>query len=653
MKRAPALLLLALTACSGQAPPPSAASLTYRRVHVDLLEGEPRWKVESAVVAPVVEVVCPSRDQVTDSGDRLALVLPPPAAVRLRITPEDGQVFLRASAGVHLTLARQLERGAGPVVVDFEVEVNGSVVARRSVSTRASRVEAELQNRAQHNSWSTLGPDEVRLSPGDEVVLRTSLPAPVSAALGPIPAAFGSLRLERATTRTRARASATEPNLVLIVMDTERADRTSTYGYGRETTPHLTALAERGLLFEAAQAPSSWTWPSVASILTGRSPAAHGVRVHQGGFLAHELETVAEALQTRGFTTGAFVANPLISAAHNYDQGFEHFQGGKQLVSGEEVVPPAMAWLEQHAQQRFFLYLHLVEPHTPHEPSTAELLAFTGREEGLLHPNAMVPMTLELKDGHPPGADGMPQMERVSSAEQRQWLSDVYDACVHQGDRWLGVVSATLERLELTGNTIVVYTSDHGEELFEHRGLGHGHELWRELMHVPLVIAGPGVPTGRVTVPVDNRQLGPTLARLGGASLPTVHDEQFLLDVDSLTARPLLFETHEGWWRGKTASLYGVREGDWVLHWALDGGQSGTDWSATDGEARLFDLARDPGERTDLAASHPERVAALKATLARELQAAARDAPTQKSRGGWGTRALIQAIGYASGDEDE
>jgi arylsulfatase A-like enzyme len=648
--RALVLFVLALAACSGSSDP---ADLTYRRVQVDLLEGQPRWTVETAARPPVVEVVCPSRDQVTDSGDRLALVLPPPAVVRFKITPEDGEVFLGASAGVHLTLARKLPRGAPPVVVDFEVQVNGRVVARRSVETRASRVEAELQNLAQHNSWSTLGPDEVPLSPGDEVVLRTLLPTKIPPGLGPIPAAFGSLRLERATTIPRAGASPEAPNLVLLVMDTERADRTGVHGYGRPTTPNLAALGERGLVFENAQAPSSWTWPSMASMLTGRPPAAHGVRVHQGGFLAHELETVAEVLQARGFTTGAFVANPLISATHNYDQGFEHFQGGKQLVGGERVVPPALAWLESNAGRRFFLYLHLVEPHTPHDPSPEDLRAFTGRETGLLPPNAMVPMTFELKDKHPPGPDGMPQMELVSSAEERQWFSDVYDACVYQGDRWLGEVTAGLERLGLTDNTVVVYTSDHGEELFDHRGLGHGHELWQELIHVPLVIAGPGIAPGRVSVPVSNRQLGPTLARLGGASLPAVHDPLFLIDVESLAPRPLSFETHEGWWRGKTATLYGLREGDWVLHWALDGGQAGADWSDRDGETRLFNLAADPGETNDLATRHPERVASLKATLARELDAAARDAPVQKSRGGWGTKALIQAIGYASGDEDE
>ncbi len=641
--------------------PLAGSELVYTRLAADLLEGQPRWKTLHARPGdpPRVEVACPSRDQVSNSGDQLSLILPPPCAVEFNITSEDGPVSLQAAAGVDLALARRMSGGAPALAVTFQVHVNDKPVAQRIVEVRSSSANDEVMNKSSHNSWQPFDQGEIRLKPGDTVRLSTQLPPGVPKTLPPVPAAFGSLRLEREHRRSRTQASADRPNLVLLVMDTERADRTEPYGYHRPTTPHLKSLADRGLTYEHAYSTSSWTWPATASMLTGRPPTAHGVRVHQSGFLAHELQTLPEALQEVGFSTAAFVANPLVSADHNYSQGFEHFFGTPRMVKGDGLLPEVRAWLTEHCRERFFLYIHLADPHTPHTPSPEEMKQFTGLDEAPVPPTAMVTQTFRLKRGLPPGADGLPQYKRLLRPEEIPWYSDVYDASVHQGDRAVGQVLALLDELQLAGTTVLAYTSDHGEEVLDHKGLGHGHELWEELVRVPLILAGPGLPTGaRIQTPVSTRHLAATLARFGGTQMPGTSpgpgdSDIFLGSAEEPDARPVFFETHEGWWRGTTASIYGVRSGDWVLHWGLDGGQASVSGAPEGGEVRLYNLRDDPQQKGNLAELEPQQVKRLKHLISTELNRLHEYAPRQKARAGWGTQALLEAIGYASGDDDD
>ena len=204
-----------------------------------------------------------------------------------------------------------------------------------------------------------------------------------------------------------------------------------------------------------------------------------------------------------------------------------------------------------------------------------------------------------------------------------------------------------------TDNTVIAYTSDHGEELLDHKSLGHAHELWEELVRVPLILAGPGIPKNtRLPGAVSNRHLGPTLARLGGTELGAPSDALFLASGEAPPERPIFFETHEGWWKGSTATLYGVREGKWVLHWGLDGGQAERSAAPAGGEVRLYDLVEDRAQKNNLARAEPKQVERLKRLISEELARLESQAPRQKSRTGWGTRALLEAIGYASGDDE-
>jgi arylsulfatase A-like enzyme len=267
--------------------------------------------------------------------------------------------------------------------------------------------------------------------------------------------------------------------------------------------------------------------------------------------------TLAEVLQARGYTTAAVSGNPLIVERRQFDQGFEDFDGSvPHFRMSDEIVPGALRWLREHAGAKFFLYLHLVDPHTPHRP----------------HPDEAA----RLRLGPPPegwperGADGIPvHPESVGyevTPEVARYMSDEYDASVATGDRWVGEVLDELARLGLTDRTLVCFTADHGEGLLDHGLRGHGNSVHVEEIAVPLIFAGPSIPAGkRIRGAVSNRHVAPTLAAYGGTDLP-IRDPLHL--IDDAPAEEALAVTRRGR-IGKEGGLvlHAFRSGDWTLHW--------------------------------------------------------------------------------------
>ena len=275
--------------------------------------------------------------------------------------------------------------------------------------------------------------------------------------------------------------------------------------------------------------------------------------------------------------------------------------------------------------------------------------------ESPYHELKMRSRTFELLNAKEHTAADEPRADLLLEPGEGEWYSNVYDACVATGDYWIGALLDELDASGLSDNTIVAYTSDHGEELLDHGLLNHAHALWQELVHVPLVIAGPGIPRGeRVRAPVSNRHLAPTLARRAGVSPAFAGDAFDLLADGGLPERPVFFDTRHGWWKGRQfVPLMGVRDGDWVLHWSPEG----KPWDAPDsadpgeGEARLFDLYSDPGEQNDRASEEPERVERLREMTIRERARHAEEQPARKLRAGAATLDLLRAAGYAGDDE--
>lgn len=349
------------------------------------------------------------------------------------------------------------------------------------------------------------------------------------------------------------------PNIILIVIDTLRADHLSIYGYERETTPWLTQESSHAVVFTKALSPSSWTKPSVASFLTSRYPGIHSVT----GWLdivPSQLTTIPEVLGERGYQTAGFSANLFVNADYNYAQGFETFypirgHGPKQLlfpmdilfsqikVSGElafrlNLIDSNVAfgdarsmngaiipWLRNNERNQIFLYLHYMDPHVPYLPPARKY------SEGKNLSDYDLQFMRKL---HNP-QDTVEVDNRILDA-----VVSRYDDEIINVDRRLAEVFQTLETLGLRDKSLIIITADHGEEFGDHGFGGHGHSMFQEVLHVPLLIFFPdGAYAGRrIEHQVDLLDLAPTIydyvgveaeAPLDGVSLmPLIRGEKKL-----------------------------------------------------------------------------------------------------------------------------
>ena len=310
------------------------------------------------------------------------------------------------------------------------------------------------------------------------------------------------------------------PNVLVLVLDTLRADRLGVYGNERGLTPFLDGLAGRGAVFANAYAASSWTVPSVASLFTSRYPSQHRV-VDFESVLADREITLAERLAAHGWATAGFTANFRLSEEFGYAQGFDTWQpllllSGRSVVPGDLkaraglVVDKALAWLDARGSQDpapVLLYLHFLEPHPPYLPPEPQRGRFAGAA--------------------PPGRDRVGQPEADGSRRRRSrgahrrrgvaLLAALYDGEVAALDAALAGLFDALRRRRFLDDALVVVTSDHGEEFREHDDLLHGLTLFEESIRVPLIVLASGVAAGTVVQPpVSLVDVAPTLLDLLG-----------------------------------------------------------------------------------------------------------------------------------------
>jgi arylsulfatase A-like enzyme len=418
--------------------------------------------------------------------------------------------------------------------------------------------------------------------------------------------------------------------IVLLVVDTLRADRLSSYGYAAHRTPHIDALAARGARFTRAHAVASWTVPSMGALLTARHPRQLGlieresedplgpfeVREHRSLTLPAATPHVAEALRAAGFRTAAFVDQPMLSPARGFGRGFDAFFGivargevGRVQAEGEDALPD---WsVTPHAYdndaalvRRFrewladdgtpsFAWLHLLTPHAPYLPPAA----FAPQD------GAAGPMTVAAYDGEVRAVDALVG-QALDAIDQRFGL----DRC------------------------LVVLTADHGEAFGEHGDIGHGQSLHAEVTRVPLIFAGPGVPRGVVIdTTVRLLDVAPTILALAGVG-PDAFAGPGRVSFSATAADRKVFA--EG-------MLYGPSERSLIadgFRLLIDEGR---------GTRALYDLAADPGERRDVAGSQPARVQELEAPLEAERRQLEADAPRADAAPvSSHDRDALQALGY-------
>ncbi len=394
------------------------------------------------------------------------------------------------------------------------------------------------------------------------------------------------------------------PNVLLISIDTLRPDRLGCYGHARDTSPTLDALAAEGVLFTDVTSTSPWTLPSHASLLTGLYPSRHGVRGHTSK-LKQSVPTLAGALADAGYQTLAIVNSHNLSKRYGLDSGFETFvyvpeyeQDGAIPNRGPTVVRRARRLLDKRGERPFFLFLHFYDAHTDFTPAPEYRRRFVRPYEGFVDGSTQQLIDLRARN------------VQLEQGDIRH-LFDLYDAEIRQLDDVLGGFMGFLDDEGLLDDTLVVVTSDHGEEFMEHGSYLHGRTHYEEVIRIPLLLRGPGLPAGlRVKTRASLVDIAPTILSLAGVEAPKVSGidlTPFLAAHGAPEPDRLLFsEADHNNDQPDIRSMVRAPRHKLLFDRALE-------------RAQLFDLEADPGETHDLSASDAQLAELLMAELLRFL----------------------------------
>jgi choline-sulfatase len=369
-------------------------------------------------------------------------------------------------------------------------------------------------------------------------------------------------------------------NVVLVTIDTLRADRLGCYGSRNVETKHLDSLARDGAMAPEATVAVPLTRPSHVVLFTGLDPSASGIRDNVSPPLAPDRKTLAQVFRGAGFETAGFVSSIVLSSQSGLNRGFDTYgdsfatgdDDARFLNSiqkrGDETLSLALGWLDAHHSRRLFLWIHLYDPHDPYDPPEPYATRYSQRP---------------------------------------------YDGEVAWTDELIGRLDDAITRLGLRENTLLVVTSDHGEGLGEHGEPTHGFFLYQSTLRVPLLLRGPGIPAGtRLPVTARTVDLFPTLLefagvpipeglRLSGRSLARAFQGRERPREEAAYAESLLPLLHFGW-----SDLRMLREGRYKYIEAP--------------RAELYDLKEDPHETTNVAPTQAPRAAALRGELRRRLE---------------------------------
>jgi arylsulfatase A-like enzyme/Tfp pilus assembly protein PilF len=418
-----------------------------------------------------------------------------------------------------------------------------------------------------------------------------------------------ALVLEALGCRVSNRARVANPNILLITIDTLRADHVGSYGYSAAETQALDGLAKRGLRFDRAVTVTPLTLPAHASLMTGTYPGYHGIRDNGGAALGEGQTTLADVFRARGYRTGGFVAAFVLDHRWGINQGFDRYSDRVRLSNdlqnagtdsaqraGSEVVDEATTWLAEDTSRPFFAWVHLYEPHTPYDAPEPVRARFPATTAG------------------------------------------AYDAEIATADEQVGRLVDRLSRDGRLDRTIVVALGDHGESLGEHQEREHGFFIYDATVRIPLIVAGPGIPSRAIADQVRIVDVMPTLLELAGIAIPPAVQGTSLVPVTSgshvqLTA---LSETwyprrHFGW-----SELTAIRD-DRYTFIAAPGRE-------------LYDRHLDPGETHNLAATNPERANSLERALSELIRHTSSEAkPPSERRVDARTAERLRSLGYVGG----
>jgi arylsulfatase A-like enzyme len=506
-----------------------------------------------------------------------------PEGVRERALESGGvsRMGFAAAAGRTVRFSIRVPRSASRLVLACAVpnEAREPVVCRASLGRPGRQGNIVFEQAVEPGAWHEHGiPMEVYRGNEVEVHLTSEAPAARTNVYWATPAVLCS--------------SDDRPNVLLISIDSLRADHLGCYGYKRNTTPTLDSLAASGTVFTDAIAQSSWTLPSHVSLLTSLYSKTHGVSTVREG-LGPEVVTLAETMRAAGYVTGAFVSGHLMLPLYGMAQGFDVYDAACVRASPEDrhtdstspcVNERVSNWLSERRDAPFFLFVHYWDVHFDYTPPAPFDTLFDPNYQGQLDGSDFA-HNQHISPGMPP--------------RDLAHLVALYDGEIAFTDMHIGLLMRELRSHGLRDRTVVVVTSDHGDEFFEHGGKGHGHSLFQELVRVPLILVDPsGTTEGRVVQ--DLAQLvdvAPTVLDLVGLPPDARHEGESLLP---------LIRAGSG---GSRVAFSEVRRGRFLK--AAFGNDAKVVYSVEDETTVAYDLRSDPEERAPLAPGEVPRTAGL------------------------------------------
>ena len=405
------------------------------------------------------------------------------------------------------------------------------------------------------------------------------------------------------------------PNILLVVADALRADHLGCYGYKGSTSPFIDHIAESCILFEKHHSNSPWTKPSMGTLFTSLSPSQHGAFYWMDNLKNANL-SMAEVFRNKNYRTMAIQTNPSITAQHNFSQGYQDFIE-LPMENGSAVTEDFDVWLKKNNKKPFFAYVHLMDTHMPYNAAEEFLRIFHLDEAN--SSESIDFDTLDIRILTEMGLD----------SDDKNSLLELYDSAVRDIDRHFERLLKSLSTNKVLDNTFIIFTSDHGEEFWDHEGFAHGHSLYNELMHVPLLLHFPGrLSPDRITAYTQHLDVFPTLLSLLNIQIPNTLNGEDLTPVLSNpnSGKDSVFYL-EGILYG--ADKQGVIRNGWKLIENTTKRHDGTFAPLGDLENHrkkkpmagyeLYNLSVDSSEQTNLAALYPDIMSDLKKLLLENL----------------------------------
>lgn len=440
------------------------------------------------------------------------------------------------------------------------------------------------------------------------------------------------------------------PNVVLIVVDTLRADHMSTYGYSRPTTPNLDRLAAESLVFERAFTVMSHTLPAHVSLVTGVHPGTHGV-LSNGWTYSGPYPTLAERLRAHGYTTAGFVSAFPLARATGFDRGFDLYGSSEHpggftpdvKIDGEVTTARARRWLRRQGERPFFLFVHYFDTHLPYTPDPEgsplvpdEALRAHMREIGISDLAVLdvrhLPIFFQGRELTLTGA------------------LNVYDNEIYRVDRLIEQLRAELARLGLLDDTLLILTSDHGEGLGQHRYFSHGLYLYEKQLHIPLIVRPPrrmAWGPARIDATVSLLDVVPTVLEVAGIPADGPLQGRSLTRVlapDELEPRYIVAQRR--FFPKSTVDKRGTRFASATTLHALRGDSPLKYLRNGEGVEELYDLDADPRELHNLASERPEAIALIRDQLDRMIAIRSSGRAIVDQGIDEETREALRALGY-------